>query len=192
MTDKEFIKTIQKHCGQTQQAYIKKDESKHKDVGFVTFQTASQVQEAIRKRLIKISKSETLILKPFTLRPKKRLNLDRLLQTMLPECENMIGNLPKEPPLSPLYQNYASTIEDYNAGRVDMIIDLLDIRNIQIDVSRVLQHPNLSQEIRNRLGHVQAITEEQRAEPQIPREDESNLLFEGNLRSNKTRAVDIL
>lgn len=79
MTDNEFIKIIQKNCGSTQQAYIKKDDSKQKDVGFVTFHSASQVQEAITKRLIKLSKSETLILKPFTLRPKKRLNLDRLL-----------------------------------------------------------------------------------------------------------------
>jgi len=63
---------------------------------------------------------------------------------MSPEVEN---NLPYQPQASEpteLYQNFVSRIDNYNAGRVDMIIDLLDVRNTQFGLARMLQQANIS------------------------------------------------
>lgn len=80
--ESQLKQIIQRRFGSLQHAYINKDAEKHKYVGFVTFCSASQVEMAVAAKVLKIDKSETLILKPFTTRPKKRLNLERLIESI--------------------------------------------------------------------------------------------------------------
>lgn len=63
---------------------------------------------------------------------------------MSPEVDNTLAYQPQTTEPTELYQNFVSRIENYNAGRVDMIIDLLDVRNTQFELARMLQQSNIS------------------------------------------------
>ena len=81
---------------------------------------------------------------------------------MLPECENILKLQQTSSDSSQMYQNFASRIEDFNAGRVDMIIDLLDVRTPKVDVTRILHHAtNLNSEVLNSYGHLHTNVEDQ-------------------------------
>lgn len=109
LTDDLLNQIFTRAFGPVQHCYITDDPKKKKNIGFVTFQTNYQVDQALSKRTVKIGKSETLSLKKFQVKTKHKINLEKLMKE-----SNLV--FPSEPPQNQRSQN--RELKDPNTGHI--------------------------------------------------------------------------
>ena len=80
MDSQQFEQIFVSIFGDIENAYIKENLEKKKNLGFVTFRTEQQNISAIKMRKIKLSKSETLSLKKFTARKTHKIGYHEIFQ----------------------------------------------------------------------------------------------------------------
>jgi polyadenylate-binding protein len=87
MVNEDFEQIFSSIFGEIQNAYIKQNAEKKKNLGFVTFMTEEQTKNALRMRIIKISRSETLSLKSFTARKTHKIGYTEIFQRSVAQKE---------------------------------------------------------------------------------------------------------